>query len=1165
MAYSKQNFQDGQILNAANLEAMENGIIAGQGARNLLDNSDFRIKENIINTKGLTKYELDDGPVIDRWRLHWSGNDCKLEIKNGYIELYRPDHSIYLFQHPRNLQSMVGKTYTVAAKLQGNGYIGWIDSTQRVNSGAQSLSDWSIITCTFTVGSATCEWGEAGIEIATTMNQSLNIQWVALYEGVYDKYTIPDYVPKSPKVELLNSESDFLPKNLLFNSDFTNPINSQGKTVYTGSANGDIETIDKWLFSWQVNGRIEISNGYITKGSGENSAILQLMPKEKFNLSKVHTIAMKIGSGDLYVYSGKLTDGIGDWGKTIWCTYDSGADWVYFRIESGFSGTILWCALYEGEYSKTTLPPYIHQNKKIERMTHNEINKNYLSNSDFRVWNANNPISNCNVDTVFAANWLGSGNQIRKYEKTKEGLLMTRQGEAMYYFGIQQRIPDYKIEPGIYTAVWEIKTSETCRTANSRRIIPAGQKTRDFFKIEITQNYLNTYNYQDINFVIQDLVDGSTLPDNFSLFIYNTALYKGALSEEEIPVYKNEDITEELYHSAPLYPRNLLYNSNFAEPINNRGQMSYSSLTIPAIDGWITQYDTNLSIEAGHINLTGSWDMRQYFDNPKDGVYTFAIKVRVNSIGDTHIPSFGLAGQENPFSGNIGIWKILTVYKDLSAVSDEIIEAMIGCRGGNLSIQWAVVFKGYYTADMLESYSPEPRAVEMIKAHVPLSPRNLIKNGNFDKGAFLTQRFLNNYINDVIWLGYEWHGNTSVSADGTDYGIRLSSSEQYGYIYQKVNLIPGRCYTCIVRPAQISAAHRVAIFDSTLSTIWTDKIVQTRIDGTIVVPFIAGASQACIVYYPGFTEGGGWSILKSIELYEGDYHYSALPAYVPNQKRIELLDCAVPVQPINLLDNSNFKDPYNQKGVASGSTVTGWGFFMDRWCFRADSGVINFTPEGINASAAIGQGLDPNKVKTGLMYTAAAKWYDGTICVASGIIQRTDTWHSWSSETINGHNLYVSDEGNGNTACITISSGLIEWAALYEGTYTLETLPPYVPKDRSVEKHACEQFFYRVTSPGLGVFGQGYAVSSTAAMIVVKAPRMRTFAPTFSYSSGLYVRDFIGTESSLDATGVSVTPYGWTDDSLLLYITGLSGLTVRNPYLLQQKNTSAYIQFSAEV
>ena len=51
MAYSKQNFQNGQILNAANLETMENGIIAGQGAYNLLDNSDFT---NPVNQRGVT-------------------------------------------------------------------------------------------------------------------------------------------------------------------------------------------------------------------------------------------------------------------------------------------------------------------------------------------------------------------------------------------------------------------------------------------------------------------------------------------------------------------------------------------------------------------------------------------------------------------------------------------------------------------------------------------------------------------------------------------------------------------------------------------------------------------------------------------------------------------------------------------------------------------------------------------------------------------------------------------------------------------------------------------------------------------------------------------------------------------------------------------------------
>lgn len=66
MAYSKQNFQDGQILNAANLEAMENGIIAGQGARNLLSNSNFL---NPINTSKQTSWS-SSGETINSWRIY---------------------------------------------------------------------------------------------------------------------------------------------------------------------------------------------------------------------------------------------------------------------------------------------------------------------------------------------------------------------------------------------------------------------------------------------------------------------------------------------------------------------------------------------------------------------------------------------------------------------------------------------------------------------------------------------------------------------------------------------------------------------------------------------------------------------------------------------------------------------------------------------------------------------------------------------------------------------------------------------------------------------------------------------------------------------------------------------------------------------------------------
>ena len=83
MAYSKQNFQNGQILNAANLEAMENGIIAGQGAENLLDNSNFR---DPVNSRGKNTYSNEGNEyTIDRWETQVGTN---ISIENGYINIF---------------------------------------------------------------------------------------------------------------------------------------------------------------------------------------------------------------------------------------------------------------------------------------------------------------------------------------------------------------------------------------------------------------------------------------------------------------------------------------------------------------------------------------------------------------------------------------------------------------------------------------------------------------------------------------------------------------------------------------------------------------------------------------------------------------------------------------------------------------------------------------------------------------------------------------------------------------------------------------------------------------------------------------------------------------------------------------------------------------------
>ena len=184
-----------------NYNKIDNGVktaLQGRAAHNLLDNSDFR---HPVNQRGQNAYQFDSGYTIDRWKLHWSG-DGNITIHDGYIGLYRETNNAYLFQFPANVDKMVGKTYTVAAKVRYNGYIGWIDSTQRTHCDSVHSLDWVIITHTFTVGSATSDIGQAAVEICSSANMSIELQWIALYEGSYTAETLPAYQPKGYAAEL---------------------------------------------------------------------------------------------------------------------------------------------------------------------------------------------------------------------------------------------------------------------------------------------------------------------------------------------------------------------------------------------------------------------------------------------------------------------------------------------------------------------------------------------------------------------------------------------------------------------------------------------------------------------------------------------------------------------------------------------------------------------------------------------------------------------------------------------------------------------------------------------------------------------------------------------------------------------------------------------------
>ena len=172
MAYEKQNFLDGQIVTADNLNHIENGIVAAQNPRNLLDNSDFR---NPVNQRGASSY-TGNVYTIDRWALWWDGTtNGKLTINDDGITVTQ-----WLFQNLENVDP--DKEYTFAVST-ANGL--------HVVSGKPSESATDGVISIVVNG-----------YVQVNIHNDGKLYWAALYEGAYTADTLPPYVPKGYGAEL---------------------------------------------------------------------------------------------------------------------------------------------------------------------------------------------------------------------------------------------------------------------------------------------------------------------------------------------------------------------------------------------------------------------------------------------------------------------------------------------------------------------------------------------------------------------------------------------------------------------------------------------------------------------------------------------------------------------------------------------------------------------------------------------------------------------------------------------------------------------------------------------------------------------------------------------------------------------------------------------------
>lgn len=286
-------------------------------------------------------------------------------------------------------------------------------------------------------------------------------------------------------------------------------------------------------------------------------------------------------------------------------------------------------------------------------------------------------------------------------------------------------------------------------------------------------------------------------------------------------------------------------------------------------------------------------------------------------------------------------------------------------------------------------------------------------------------------------------------------------------------------------------------------------------------------------------------------------------AFVQNADTNAYLESRInKASPVNLLDNSDFRNPVNQRGATKYTS----GYCIDRWTLAMNA-EVNVTDKGIqlvggDSQCPLWQKL--NAIKSGT-YTFAVCDTDGNVYTVSGENESTTTIATpWGGigfcYHISGYQYCSLVVNGGKTKTFT-------WVALYEGEYTADTLPKYHPKGYGVELAECMRYFYRFPNKNNAnhpQFGIGIAHTATRVGLPFRLPvPMRIDTPSvapvgsFSLSNNWTYK--------LGVTNIGVSERS-TDMVVMLLDVADGGLVSGDTYLLQgYRDKTAHIDFSADL
>ena len=354
------------------------------------------------------------------------------------------------------------------------------------------------------------------------------------------------------------------------------------------------------------------------------------------------------------------------------------------------------------------------------------------------------------------------------------------------------------------------------------------------------------------------------------------------------------------------------------------------------------------------------------------------------------------------------------------------------------------------------------------------APRNLLDNSDF-------RNPVNQRGQMIYYSGYgfdRWRiyaPNTSMEYAGG--GIRITGAG----IWQNINVVAGNTYTLAAQ--NTDGVISVAVGNFVSGSVSPDRKVQ--FNATVGTPSV-------------FLAAGDW---VWIALYEGEYTIDTLPEYQPKGYEQELLICRQydPStgeyiglrkfgQPRNLLDNSDFRNPVMQAGLNGFHGISKYP--IDRWIsWESD---ITLNDGYISVATPIDQRVSLDIVDVHKKYTAA-------LCLSNGQI-RCDC--ATFENTIGSYGLGVycyAPDGEDYVTVRIASNTDVKWVALYEGEYTLDTLPEYQPKGYGAELAECQRYYLH----NVGQFLSGsFMANSNSFRVTVPLPVPMRVNPTVTLVNG---------------------------------------------------------------